>query len=103
VRQCFTYKFEKEKRQAAIAIADGFNRPFGIIIQSLVGKIRPSCFSTSLECSIETMMILEPFRLVEESMNIRRKRLEAPKCSPRNVYFQHPSQGERSDSIEKMC
>lgn len=65
VKQGFAYKLEREKQQAAVTVGGDFSRPFSIVVQSLAGKLRPSCVSTILAPDVDSLARIEPHRLVE--------------------------------------
>jgi hypothetical protein len=67
IRHCFANKIDLlGRRSVAIIFAGFFSKPFSVIVQSVLGKIRPSCISTVYsEEEIIALPKIEPFRLLE--------------------------------------
>lgn len=73
-----------------------------MIVQSIAGKIRPSCLSMLYEGNSELLLTFAPFRLVEESMNIRMRLLTTSKRPKQTrFYIDQPNEKAKSHEISE--
>lgn len=94
VRQCFSNRVETAgKKYFAIALLGFYNRPFQTVVQSYAGKIKPSLVSVACpEEDRDSIVELEPYKLLEESYNIRKRRIDGPRKNLMKMLLSRPAE-----------